>query len=87
MEQIIQKTYFKGISIMNYNYKISLSALTLGLLSLMGSVNATEVKLVAKPVTQFDWIYDDHNTSADDSVSIWRPNLSNARFADGAYFC
>ncbi|WDE03225.1 Vps62-related protein [Thalassomonas viridans] len=71
---------------MKYKYKTTIKSLALVLCALTGNALANEVKLVAKPVTQFDWIYDDHDTGANGDISIWRPNLSHARFNDGNYY-
>jgi hypothetical protein len=33
-------------------------------------------KLFIHPATQFNWIYDDNGTGADDDIAIWRPDMS-----------
>ncbi|NVJ27209.1 Vps62-related protein [Myxococcus sp. AM011] len=35
-------------------------------------------RLLVKPVSTFQWVYDDSGTGSNDDVSIWRPNLAQS---------
>lgn len=55
-------------------------------ISQTGLSQAGAIKLVVKPVNQFNEVYNDSGTGASDHLSIWRPDLSGPRFSDGVYF-